>query len=171
LDDLRCGGVHEMNLRNELLQTHDEGFVSCSRNLTSTKQAVGPEEAPVTLSDVARVAGVSKMTVSRVLNGHPRVSAEKVDRVNAAISKLHYLPNEHAIKLRRGKGKGSPNGVIQMPVLLEEKSARQWRPLDEVLRSPVPTSERTLSEDEYAKLRTLLFFLNENLEQLASIIR
>jgi transcriptional regulator with XRE-family HTH domain len=164
-------GVNEMNLRNELQHTRDEGFVSYARNQAATKLAVGPEAAPVTLSDVARMAGVSKMTVSRVLNGHPKVSAEKMDRVNAAISKLHYLPNEHAIKLRRRKGKGLPNGVIQMPVLLEEHSARQWRPLDEVLRSPLTTGQKALSEEEYARVRSLLSSLNENLEQLASIIR
>ena len=160
-----------MNLRNELQQTRDEDFVSYARNQPATKLAVGPEAAPATLSDVARMAGVSIMTVSRVLNGHPKVSAEKMERVNSAISKLHYLPNEHAIKLRRGKGKGLPNGVIQMSVLLEEKSVRQWRPLDEVLRSPVPTGQRTLSEDECAKVRSLLAMLNENLELLENIIR
>ena len=160
-----------MNLRNDLKQTRDEGFVSYPRNQAATKLAVGPEAAPVTLSDVARMAGVSKMTVSRVLNGNPKVSAEKMHRVNTAISKLHYLPNEHAIKLRLGKGKGLPNWVIQMSVLLEEKSIRQRRPLDEVPRGHVPTDQRTLSEDEYAKVRSLLSILKENLEQLASIIR
>jgi hypothetical protein len=135
-----------MNLRNELQQTRDEDFVSYARNQPATKLAVGPEAAPATLSDV-------------------------VERVNSAISKLHYLPNEHAIKLRRGKGKGLPNGVIQMSVLLEEKSVRQWRPLDEVLRSPVPTGQRTLSEDECAKVRSLLAMLYENLELLENIIR
>jgi transcriptional regulator with XRE-family HTH domain len=160
-----------MNFTNELQQTRDESLVFYGRNQAITKRVIGPEAAPVTLSDVARMAGVSKTTVSRVLNGHPKVSAEKMSRVNTAISKLQYLPNEHAIKLRRGRGKESPQRVIQMPVLLEGKSARQWRLLDGIAHGPVPIVQRILSEDEYAKVRSLLSILNENLEQLASIIR
>jgi transcriptional regulator with XRE-family HTH domain len=163
--------VYDMNLRNEQQQTREESFVSYNRKQAGLNVAIRPDAAPVTLSDVARMAGVSVMTVSRVMNGNPKVSAEKMDRVKTAISKLQYFPNEHAIKLRRGKGKRLPKGVIQLPALLEGQSPRQWRPSDEVLGSPLPTGQKALSEDEYTKVRSLLFTLNENLEQLASIIR
>ena len=49
-----------------------------------------------TMSDVARVAGVGTMTVSRVLNGTACVSEETARRVQAAIGKLQYRPNEMA---------------------------------------------------------------------------
>lgn len=160
-----------MNLRNERQQTREKRFVPYTRKQAGMKVAVGPEVASSTLSDVARLAGVSKMTASRVLNGFPKVSAEKMNRVNTAISKLQYVPNKHAIKLRKGKGKGLPRGVIQLPALLEERFARQWHPLDEVLCGSLPIGQRTLSEDEYAKVRSLLSMLVETLEQLASIIR
>lgn len=44
----------------------------------------------VNVRDVAREAGVSPATVSRVINGHPQVSAETRERVNRAIKSLGY---------------------------------------------------------------------------------
>ncbi len=46
-----------------------------------------------TILDVARMAGVSRSTVSRVINNHPGISEDKRERVNAAIQKLSYRPN------------------------------------------------------------------------------
>ncbi len=58
------------------------------------------EDRPaVTLEDVARLAGVSKMTVSRVLNGKLYVTAEKVERVERAIAELGYMANVSARRL------------------------------------------------------------------------
>lgn len=59
--------------------------------------------AKITLADIAETAGVSPATVSRVLNGDPRVSAERVSRVNQAISELGYSPNRAARTLVTGK--------------------------------------------------------------------
>src|SRR5260221_14038366 len=50
----------------------------------------------VTIQDVASHAGVSAMTVSRVINDSPRVSAETRRRVQASIAKLDYVPNRLA---------------------------------------------------------------------------
>ena len=50
----------------------------------------------VTIHDVATHAGVSAMTVSRVINDSPRVSPETRQRVQAAIDKLGYVPNRVA---------------------------------------------------------------------------
>jgi LacI family transcriptional regulator len=55
---------------------------------------------PVRMSDVAKLAGVGTMTVSRVLNGNVHVSAETRTRVSDAIAKLGYVPNEVARSLR-----------------------------------------------------------------------
>lgn len=46
--------------------------------------------------DVARLAGVSHQTVSRVINGHPGVRPETAERVRAAIADLGYRPNATA---------------------------------------------------------------------------
>jgi len=63
------------------------------------------EGAPVrrgaaTIHDVARVAGVSSMTVSRVINGQRYVSAATRDKVTAAVAALHFSPNAAASNLR-----------------------------------------------------------------------
>ena len=49
-----------------------------------------------TLADVARVAGVSYTTVSRVLNNRGYLSQDTKDKVAAAIEELNYRPNQVA---------------------------------------------------------------------------
>jgi len=58
-----------------------------------------PRKLPPTLEEVAAVAGVSRSTVSRVVNGSSRVSAEVLANVNRAIDELHYVPNRVARSL------------------------------------------------------------------------
>src|SRR3954463_8070227 len=55
--------------------------------------------------DVARAAGVSQKTVSRVVNGDPHVSAEVRDRVHAAVATLGYRPNRAARNLVLGRSR------------------------------------------------------------------
>lgn len=54
-----------------------------------------------TIRDVARMAGVSVATVSRVLNESSSVSAEKRETVMRAIKRLNYQPNMLGRNLRR----------------------------------------------------------------------
>ncbi|GGR43739.1 LacI family transcriptional regulator [Deinococcus seoulensis] len=56
----------------------------------------------VTLTEVAREAGVSPSTVSRILNGTARVRDEKASQVRQAIEKLGYTPNTFARSLATG---------------------------------------------------------------------
>jgi LacI family transcriptional regulator len=62
-----------------------------------------PEQrpCPARIGDVAELASVSVATVSRVLNGDPRVNHELRERVLAAASQLGYRPNRLARNLRR----------------------------------------------------------------------
>ncbi len=53
------------------------------------------------IGDVAREAGVSPATVSRVLNGTATVSAERAERVRQAAEALRYQPSGPARALRR----------------------------------------------------------------------
>ncbi len=53
----------------------------------------------ITLYDVARHAGVSYQTVSRVINQGPHVSLRTRDKVLAAMAELHYIPNRGAQQL------------------------------------------------------------------------
>lgn len=59
--------------------------------------------APSTLLDVARKAGVSPSTVSRILNGTARVSDDKRLAVLAAIEQMHFAPNQMAQGLKKGR--------------------------------------------------------------------
>lgn len=54
-----------------------------------------------TIKDVARLAGVSVATVSRVLNGEVVVAEQTKAQVNSAITTLHYSPNLLGRNLRR----------------------------------------------------------------------
>ena len=54
-----------------------------------------------TIRDVARLSGVSPMTVSRVINDSERVSPETRKRVEDAISELGYVPSRLARGLSR----------------------------------------------------------------------
>jgi LacI family transcriptional regulator len=58
-----------------------------------------------TISDVAKLAGVSAMTVSRVLNNSGYVSRQTRSRVEAAIAELAYVPNALGRQLRSKRTK------------------------------------------------------------------
>ena len=67
-----------------------------------------------TIVDVARLAGVSTATVSRVVNRSTKVAPKTVEVVTLALRACRYEPNSDAIRLRslRGDSKrsGSPPG-------------------------------------------------------------
>ncbi|SER62521.1 transcriptional regulator, LacI family [Gracilibacillus ureilyticus] len=55
------------------------------------------------IKDIARIAGVSVSTVSRVINNHPYVSEEKKSAVLEAMEKTNYQINMKAVHLSKGK--------------------------------------------------------------------
>jgi DNA-binding LacI/PurR family transcriptional regulator len=69
----------------------------------TTARSAPPNGQPrgVVMVDVARLAGVSQKTVSRVVNGAPHVRPAVRDRVNRAIEELGYRPNVAAQALAR----------------------------------------------------------------------
>ncbi len=76
--------------------------------------AKGNIPAP-SLRDVARVAGVSHQTVSRVVNGHPSIREETRKRVLDVIHDLNYRPNAVARALASGHSR-------RIGVLIESSS-------------------------------------------------
>ncbi|MEU5106180.1 MULTISPECIES: LacI family DNA-binding transcriptional regulator [unclassified Streptomyces] len=87
---------------------------------------------PPGMMDVAREAGVSHITVSRVVNGHPSVRPETRTRVEAAIRKLGYRRNSvaRALKSRRSSTIGVVivgSELFELPRVLlgVETAARQ----------------------------------------------
>ncbi|RZT16444.1 LacI family transcriptional regulator [Fictibacillus sp. BK138] len=61
----------------------------------------GPSMANI--KDIAKMAGVSVTTVSRVINNYPYVSAEKAEAVRQAMEKCNYQRNINAVHLSKGK--------------------------------------------------------------------
>ncbi|WP_334329419.1 LacI family DNA-binding transcriptional regulator [Companilactobacillus sp. HBUAS59699] len=59
----------------------------------------------VKIDDVARVAGVSKTTVSRVLNNRGYLSEKTIKKVHDAMEKLNYQPNAVARQLYKKETK------------------------------------------------------------------
>ena len=53
----------------------------------------------VGIREIAKLAGVSAATVSRVINGSTGVDAEKRRRVEEVIAQTNYVPNETARSL------------------------------------------------------------------------
>lgn len=67
------------------------------------------ERRPATIYDVARLAGVSHETVSRVLRANAGVKQKNRERVEAALAELHYRPNAtaKALATRRSRRLGA----------------------------------------------------------------
>ncbi len=56
----------------------------------------------VTIKDVAKVAGVSISTVSKVINGHYSISEETQERVQQVIQELNFYPSASAQNFAKG---------------------------------------------------------------------
>src|SRR3954453_20081609 len=79
------------------------------------EEAVSAVHRPPTIRDVARHAGVSVATVSRVLNDVPVVSDDMRDRVREAISSLGYRPSSPARSLSLGRSQAIGVGAALFP--------------------------------------------------------
>lgn len=58
---------------------------------------------PVSIREIARLAGVSSATVSRVINGSSLVTGETTERIQKIVRELNFVPNNSAIHLKNGK--------------------------------------------------------------------
>lgn len=66
---------------------------------------VTQDAKPFTITDVARLAGVSAMTVSRALNAPEKVSPATLERVREAVARTNFVPNAMASGLRSSRAK------------------------------------------------------------------
>ena len=80
----------------------------------------------VTIKDVAKAAGTSVSTVSKVINGHYSISEETSRRVREVIRELNYYPSASAQSFAKGRTKIvavlanlAPNTAFQNPHLFE----------------------------------------------------
>jgi LacI family transcriptional regulator, gluconate utilization system Gnt-I transcriptional repressor len=84
-----------------------------------------------TLADVAQMAGVSAITVSRALRGERAVAPELVDKVRAAADKLGYVPNPAARALASGQ---SSHVAVLIPMLTNALFVDVLETLQQTLR-------------------------------------
>lgn len=110
-----------------------------------------------TINDIAKKCGVSKSTVSRVLNGHPYVSEQKRQKILSAIEESGFIPNSLAVQFR--KRKTSAIGILTPQVdhpyfaalvqsLSNACTAKGWKP---VIFQTFGDKKREL--DVFAKLK------------------
>ena len=90
-----------------------------------------------TISDVAKRAGVSIATVSRVINNSSLVSAKTAQRVNQAIEELSYSPTPAGQLLKSGKGKAiyiiSAYAIASNPLVSSIQEAAKSRQLRTII--------------------------------------
>lgn len=108
----------------------------------------------VTIADVARIAGVSKTTVSRVLNTRGDVDRSTRAHVREVIDRLGYVPSSGAVGLARGSSR-----TVGMLV-----PSLTWPWMGEVLQGVVDTVEE-------AGFGLLLFTCNRGVESVGRFTR
>lgn len=120
----------------------------------------------VNIIDIARYAGVSVSTVSRVLNNHPDVSPATKQKVMSIIEKHSYIPNNSARNLRREslkavgvivKGFTNPFFSRMLEIIQSELQTRHYLML---LHQVAPDQDElgaALSLVKEKKLRGLIF--------------
>ncbi len=116
-----------------------------------------------TINDVARLAGVSKKTVSRVINRSPLLNEETRERVAKVIRELGYVPNPQAraLALRRnfliGLIHDNPNAQMVLNMQQGILEALQGTDFEMVVR-PVDRTSSMMLEDVRAFLERQRLF-------------
>lgn len=112
----------------------------------------GTRAARSTINDVARLAGVSKKTVSRVINSSPLLNEETREKVEKVIRELGYVPNPQAraLALRRnflvGLIHDNPNAQMVLNVqqgILEALAGTEF----EMVVRPVDRNSAAMLDD------------------------
>lgn len=98
-----------------------------------------PRVAP-TIEEVAAAAGVSRSTVSRVVNGSTAVSPAALEAVRRAIAELNYVPNRAARSL-------ASRATMAIALVVPEDTTRFFG--DPFFASVVSGINRRLSRSEY----------------------
>jgi len=87
------------------------------------------------LKDVAKLANVSLMTVSRALNSPERLKADTLACVQAAISELNYVPDLSAKKVRGARATPNTVGVLALDTVTTHFSVEITLSIEETARA------------------------------------
>jgi len=104
--------------------------------------------------DVARLAGVSQQTVSRVVNGRPNVAPEVRDRVEIAIRQLRYRRNPAARALANGRTMNI--GIVSFGLAQYGPSVALSGIADEARKAGYATNLVTLGDVDRAAMKAAL---------------
>jgi len=111
----------------------------------------------VTIKDVAKAAGVTTGTVSKVLNGYTTLTAETIEKVKRTIVELNYQPNMMAQSMRTKKSKTI--GIV-VPDMRHPFFIELYVELQHILSKRgyacFATSSQTSEEKEIKSLKSLL---------------
>lgn len=88
------------------------------------------EKKSITITDIAREAGVSVATVSRYINKDAIVREDKVEKIQAVIEKYHYMPNRAARGLKT-------NHSMQIMLIVPDINNPYYSRMYEVLQDSV----------------------------------
>lgn len=105
-----------------------------------------------TINDIARLAGVSKKTVSRVINRSPLLTDDTREKVEAVIREIGYVPNPQARALALGRnfliGLVHDNPNAQMILNMQQGILEGLRDTEfEMVVRPVNRGSQTMLED------------------------
>lgn len=115
------------------------------------------KEELATISDVAKLSGLSVSTVSRVINNKPHVSEDKKRRVMDAMNALGYSPLQAARQMR---GSGSGNIAVSVPTITNSFFAYL-----------VDSIERTCRKYNYRTLITQTYGERDREEEAMELVR
>ncbi|EOA1826713.1 LacI family DNA-binding transcriptional regulator [Raoultella planticola] len=87
------------------------------------------------LKDVAKLANVSLMTVSRALNNPERLKPETLARVQAAIEQTNYVPDLSAKKIRGARATPNTIGVLALDTVTTPFSVEITLSIEETARA------------------------------------
>lgn len=87
------------------------------------------------LKDVAKLANVSLMTVSRALNNPERLKPETLSRVQAAIEQTNYVPDLSAKKIRGARATPNTIGVLALDTVTTPFSVEITLSIEETARA------------------------------------
>lgn len=128
-----------------------------------------PASAKPVMADVARLAGVSHQTVSRVINGSPSIRPATKARVESAIEELGYRPNTaaRALVTRRSGiiGVVGSNSGLYGPASIQ-RSVQEAARAAGYFSSLVPLAEVTLDEVHSA----LDYLARQSVEAIVMIV-
>lgn len=131
-----------------------------------TPPARRPPAPRPTLHDVAREAGVSARTVSRVLNQEPRISAQTRERVLRVVAQLGFRPNVMARNMRVG-ARDSAVGLV-IPDLANPFFGTVASGVEKTIRTRSLTLVIASSEEDPQRERSVVTTLLER--QVAALV-